>query len=658
MLNLYVMFHLNLMYSSIPINRRKEVIEKCYWPLLELAGSYEIPIGIELPGYTLEELGRIDSNWIKEARFLLRRRKIEIIGSGYCQIIGPIVPAEVNFYNQKFGLDCYKKIFGASPDIALINEQAYSPGLIAHYKKAGYKAIVMEWDNPYRFHQEWDREWKYYPQRICDDYKNSIPVIWNNAIAFQKFQRYAHGEIDMNEYIAYLITHLGKRERFLSFYGNDAEIFDFRPGRFETEPKVNKGGEWNRLKAIFHMLKKDKRFNFITPSYALRHLKNRFAGKELYLESPGQPIPVKKQEKYNITKWAVTGRDDMGINTKCYQIYSYLKSYKRKAGDLWKRLCYLWSSDFRTHIEHKRWRRFVKDLSMLLKDAKRRSCSRILAIEKHKQGRKKGCRVKIKQSGSKLKVESRNNEIIINCLKGLAIESMTFKNICLKPLIGTIPHGYYEDIKFGADYFTGHTIIQEAVRAKITDLKTVIPKLSKNEGEGYVVIRAGVQTRAGSIKKEIRFYFFEPKVDIFYKFDMSFSYPVSARTGIVTLLPDSFDKKSLYYKTVNGGTNPEVFTIGKDAIRFSDPVNSLISANHCLGATEGWIELGDRQKHVRISADKARMYNVPMIEYCNISNSYFLRCLHSLKETDETSVDNNVLKGEMVFSIKAVKNKK
>ena len=33
----YLIFHLNLAFSSIPSESRLEVIRKCYWPLLDLA---------------------------------------------------------------------------------------------------------------------------------------------------------------------------------------------------------------------------------------------------------------------------------------------------------------------------------------------------------------------------------------------------------------------------------------------------------------------------------------------------------------------------------------------------------------------------------------------------------------------------------------------
>ncbi|MGQ9812633.1 MAG: hypothetical protein ACUVQ2_04420 [Dissulfurimicrobium sp.] len=37
------------------------------------------------------------------------------------------------------------------------------------------------------------------------------------------------------------------------------------------------------------------------------------------LKSAEQPVPVKKQAKYNLIRWALTGRDDFGLNTSCWQ---------------------------------------------------------------------------------------------------------------------------------------------------------------------------------------------------------------------------------------------------------------------------------------------------------------------------------------------------
>ena len=151
-LRLFSIFHLNLMYSSVEEELRPEIVEKCYWPLVHLSKKHGIPLGIEISGYTLETVSNIDPEWIDEIRSLFKRGGCELIGSGYAQIIGPLVPPEVNSANLRIGNQVYRDLVGVQPEIALVNEQAYSAGLLGHYLDNGYKAVVMEWDNPSRFH--------------------------------------------------------------------------------------------------------------------------------------------------------------------------------------------------------------------------------------------------------------------------------------------------------------------------------------------------------------------------------------------------------------------------------------------------------------------------------------------------------------------------
>ena len=90
-LRVFAFFHLNLAFSSIEEERRAEVIARCYWPLLRLAEKHA-HVGIEVSGYTLEQIAATDPAWITQARALLAQNKIELIGSGYSQMIGPLVP--------------------------------------------------------------------------------------------------------------------------------------------------------------------------------------------------------------------------------------------------------------------------------------------------------------------------------------------------------------------------------------------------------------------------------------------------------------------------------------------------------------------------------------------------------------------------------------
>ena len=125
MLKFYTLFHLNLMYSSIDKNRRLDVIKNCYWKIFDLV-DLGIPIGIESSGITLEIVKKIDPKWIETLKDNIKNKKIEFIGSGYSQIIGPLVPAEINNMNQLIGKKIYRRLLNYNPKISLINEMSYS----------------------------------------------------------------------------------------------------------------------------------------------------------------------------------------------------------------------------------------------------------------------------------------------------------------------------------------------------------------------------------------------------------------------------------------------------------------------------------------------------------------------------------------------------
>ena len=175
-LRVFAFFHLNLAFSSIEEERRAEVIARCYWPLLRLAEKHA-HIGIEVSGYTLEEIARHDPAWIAQARRLIAENKIELIGSGYSQMIGPLVPARVIAENLRIGNEVYRDLLGARPAVALVNEQAFSAGLVEHYLDAGYSALLMDWDNPSANHPEWDAERQYLPQYAAGLGAQNRPVV-------------------------------------------------------------------------------------------------------------------------------------------------------------------------------------------------------------------------------------------------------------------------------------------------------------------------------------------------------------------------------------------------------------------------------------------------------------------------------------------------
>jgi len=643
-LNLYSIFHLNLMYSSIEIEDRIKVIGKCYWPLIKLAEANEIPMGIELSGYTLEKINEIDSEWIKKFKKLLMVEKIELIGSGYTQIIGPLVPAKVNDWNQRLGLEIYENILGIHPKIALVSEMAYSGGIVEHYINNNFDAIIMEWNNPRRYHPEWKNELRYFPQYVIavGASNRTIPLIWADSIAFQKFQRYAQGELELEEYIEYLKGHYNKDEnRYFPVYANDVEIFDFRPGRYNTEVEINRQSEWSRIVEFFSRIKQSNSFKLLKPSKVLLGLSENNAGNKLKLESPEQPIPVKKQEKYNINRWALTGRNDLYINTECYKIYNAFLRGNPERED-WKELCYLWSSDFRTHITDKRWGKYLSRLDKFKEEwddreeVEFKSENQRLSLIKLPHKPKKFW---FYESDKYLFLETKELKLSLNKYKGLTIDKLLFKNICEEPLMGTLPHGYYDEISLGADFYSGHTIIEKPGEHKITDLSRVIPEVLSNGS--MVIIKSEICDRGVKFNKEYRIYLEEAFLEIVSTIrlprrELAIIHPMN-----ITFIPTSFDKGNLFYASHNGGGEIEKFKIRGDVIEHGRSLSSLISAKQGLGATKGMVIIGDKEKQVCIWHDNNRAALIPTIYYQLAGNNqYFLRLQYSAQEMDETFVED------------------
>ena len=642
-LHLYSLFHLNLAYSSIEEQDRLAVITRCYWPLLKLAKELKVPIGIEATGNTLEEIEALDPGWIEELRRLLGEGLCEFVGSGYAQIIAPLVPAEVNAANLSFGNEVYERLLGNVPTIALVNEQAYSAGLIEHYLKAGYHAIIMEWENPFHAHPEWNPDWRYFPQFACDSFEQTLPVIWNQSIAFQKFQRFAHGEMEWADYVAYLATHVGSRPRVFALYGNDAEVFAFRPGRYHTEP-LSVVDEWARIHELYNKLGNDDRFQFIRPSETLKFLSDSSAGQRVRLESSESPIQVKKQTKYNVLRWAVTGRDDGGINAACFRAYEALKMNPFVAEDDWRELCYLWSSDFRTHITTRRWKAFQRRLSRFQKVLGLSSSQETLQ-ENLSMGAPSLAQLQpqwdIRRCGHFLEIENNHVAIRLNCRRGLAIDGYWLRALSSHPLIGTLPHGFFDDIAMGADFYSGHLILESPGRPKLTDLTQVEPKIVPMSGESGVHIQCQISTPLGPIEKTLSVEW-NGELRIRYALHWTKMPPGALRIWPITLMPNSFDGNSLMIRTHNGGFSPEKFSLQGGVIDHSRSVSFLVSANAGLGMTEGTLLFGDDRTNLSMTVKQSMGYLVPLVTAFSVGRSYFSRVAFSASECDDTTRKHSV----------------
>lgn len=633
-LKAFSFFHLNLAYSAISVERRKEVIEKCYWPLLKLARSRNLPFGIEASAWTLETIAEIDPSWLQELRDLVVNGSCEFIGCGYAQVIGPLVPAIVNEANLRIGMQRYKVLLGLKPKLALINEQAFSSGLVQLYKDAGYEALIMEWNNPARAHPEWPSEWRYLPQYAIGLNGSELPIIWNESISFQKVQRYVHGEMELDEWMRYFESHKSESVRAFPIYGNDVEVFDFRPGRYMTEAPIEES-EWQKIENMYAALESAKGIEMVLPSEVLKLLSVPGAGNKLELGTAAFPVPVKKQDKYNLLRWAVTGRDDLKINTICWGISKAMEQVGASEAD-WQELCYLWSSDFRTHITEQRWDEYRKRLA--LAEEKWAGAVEKLGGEQagnsHYASEKNSNAIEVTRSGRFVDISGSRFKLRLNALKGLALEYLIDHSISDQSLCGTIHHGYFDHIKWAADYYSGHLIYESPGRPRVTDLAKVAPVVKAEKQ--HAAVSATIKTSLGEVYKE--WLIDERKGIVSLRY--SISWPEinfgSLRLGFVTLNPEVFDPDTTFVRTHNGGNEQEEFALDKVDFDHGAPVSFLISANQAFGMTEGVVEIGDSTKTLTLQLDKTKAAAVGLLLNRVVQDGFLTRFAYSLKELDDT----------------------
>jgi hypothetical protein len=356
------------------------------------------------------------------------------------------------------------------------------------------------------------------------------------------------------------------------------------------------------------------------------------AGTRIHLESAAQPVPVKKQGKYNLTRWAVTPRDDLHVNTACWRLYECLRSDPAATDEQWRELCYLWSSDFRTHITEKRWAAYLARLDSFASalGATLRPQPAPPAVAGASTSGSK-----VTRGGRFLEVANEHTRVRLNTRRGLAIDALSFPSLGDDALAGTIEHGYYDDIALGADYYTGHMTLEPPGVAKVTDLEKVEPEVI--EAPCGVEVLAMVRTPIGSFRKRVWVSASEPAVRITYEFDWDELPLGSFRLGHVTVLPTAFERSTLYYATHNGGRLLERFPLEGARVDQGRPVSSLVSASGGLGVTGGVVEIGDASRGLRIEVDKSAAALIGLMTYRDVRGSYFCRLSFSAFELDETA---------------------
>ena len=709
----YAIFHANLSFSCIAKDQYAKILDKCYWPIVDLVGK-GYKLGLEFTSSTLLAIARIDPSFIEEISALWMNGKCDLIGSGVTQNIFPLIPDEVNRVNFSEARKDYIDLFGRVPEIGFVNEQTYSAGIPEIFARAGYKAIIMDWDNASEYN-DYDPDLRYHPAFVKTKRGDGLPVIWNSSLNSYKFQRCIYNRLSIDDFATSVMSHRHPdHDRALTLYGTDWEIFDYRPG---TQQDVN--GEIEKIEKVLAKLASFEKAELATPTEILR----KFPPEQIVkIETPECPVPCKNRDDYNVIRWAVSGRDNVHLNTECYKIYNKLKLldfFNGLAGNnnrYWRELNDLWGSDLRTKTTDAKYydgRLKIGEISRTLDSKVNTVFSHFkpkddfilinhfeddwnyepfemdisfkpgekfgeLGIEinaepvktqcEHKEFYRDGSLRRVKlvicpfiksgyavegkivesgetkieklknYSGSNLNIKTDSVKLVLSASTGADIRELKFNNIDNKPLLGYLPPVYYDHIGHSSDYYSGGIHVSDTFGRTYNDTIPCVMKYPENmdDYDIRIPVTCEIDFGLGICWKTYYIYRDMPRVDLRYRFYLKDLSPIFFRLGIMTFNPESFDKDSLRFTTVNGLDMLEKFFTSGKMINHHSPVGSLSSARTCLGATEGWVDISDDKKGVTIATDKSLLYSVPMVEFEQVKQSYLMRLYHTISESDET----------------------
>lgn len=566
-------------------------------PLLELAEK-GFKFGLQISGVSLEIIHEYRPELIEKIAFLIKEKQIDFIGNGYAQIIQPLFPHGLNLQNQILGQKTYKDIIDYSPDICTVNEMALSVGSCESICEAGYSSILMECNNAMSAAKTSSFN-QFNSSKIYIDEKE-VNVLWCDTVAFQKFQKYVHGEIDLDSYFDWLDTYTHGNEGALCLYCSDAEIFGYRPKRYGTEitPMLD---EWERIE---HLMKRLKELTILPSSVA------KPSGLPINLTNAENPIIVKKQQKYNINRWGITGRNDQNLNTFCYRLFDYAKGLGNSFSDNdWKNLLKLSSSDLRTHIEDNRW----KNAEKIKKDFEDRFDNFF------------------SKPDTSLFSQSGDRPVKVDRKRGNNIVSWPNNN----PLFGRFELGIFPQTKLMADFYSGYAVVEKLGHRKISDLDYDSSSIN-NETFNQFSNSSGYE-----IKKLI-----SSKSNHTLDIDVSVLVPMRTREQIkpcnFSFTSQNWDIDSLFYSTHLGGTFLEKFKFGKESFDQDNILNLNVVGTNGFCPTNGIFIIGDKDKEISFHIDPSKCFSLIRLSYDVVEKKKFLLQLSFVvQDIDETFREND-----------------
>jgi len=606
---IYSVFHFNLFFSSLPIKDRPTVINNCYWPLINMIDRNNLKVSLEIPGSTLKAIKGLDPKLLEKIKELVALDKIDLVASGYIQIIWQLVPKNILDESIKLDREIFIEEFGFYPKIFYLNEQCFSPDLVEYLGDLGFKGVICEYEN-LSINQGISK--KFDPSVFVSSSGSEILLIWNSSYWFQMFQRTVQSftEEAFKDYIGLIKTHVSN-SNYLCLYGSDLEVFNYRPKRFHSETSIDHD-EW----AVIERIYKGFSNHLILVSEILGHKKdllNKYSSDNF--SDLAKPVYVKKQKKYNISRWALTGKNDQWINSICIHISNKFDELDLIDKEL---LISLFSSDLRTHIEQDRWSSAVDLIKKLepkvttLNTAKSDSNNLII-------------------KNTKFYEYCRNNFIVEVNTENSSLKKLQFSNH-ENPIIGTLDYGYFKDVDYLADFYSFNYLIESKEISRFSDLSNKIN--SAYEDKQNISLVSESLNPSVPISKEIVISKSEEAVYLSQKNSKLKRLSGYLRACYITFIDQDFVNNATF--SYNGVGGVERKLILNKNFNHGDRVTNIISSKSLIPVIDGKFNISNTKSSIYFSWDPSISFIMPMASLSLVDGKMLLRICFSVGEMDET----------------------
>ncbi len=251
--------------------------------------------------------------------------------------------------------------------------------------------------------------------------------------------------------------------------------------------------------------------------------------------------------------------------------------------------------------------------------------------------RKQRFHIEKDKARNKLSIKSDSLHLTLNANRGLTIENLAFSSQNHIPIIGTLPHGNFNHIRYAADFYSNHLVMERfRERDRVTDLSKI--EYDIHENTDNLEITSTVATPFGEIFKS--YVIDNERIYCAFKFSQNIRPEASLRLGFLTLC--NCDQR-LSFASHNGGHGIEYFKATED-FDHGAPVSAIVSASSAVGATEGKIWIGHTTNGLEIAWDPSSCAALPMLSSKNVNTHYLNRFWFSLIEANETlKADGNLL---------------